>query len=42
MHKSKTSILLSALTVLLLISTQSAKAEEGKLIVHTVPAQAFI
>jgi hypothetical protein len=34
--------LLSALAVLLLISTQSAKAQQGKLIVRTVPAQAFI
>jgi outer membrane protein OmpA-like peptidoglycan-associated protein len=42
MLKSRTSILLSALAVLLLISTQSAKAQQGKLIVRTVPAQAFI
>ena len=42
MRKSKISILLSAVAVLLLISTQSAKAEQGKLIVHTVPAQAFV
>ena len=42
MRKSKISILLSALAVLLLISTQSAKAQVGKLVVHTVPAQAFV
>ncbi len=42
MLKSRTSILLSALAVLLLIGTQSAKAQQGKLVVRTVPAQAFI
>ncbi len=41
MHKSKISVLLSALAVLLLIGTQSAKAQ-GRLVVHTVPAQAFV
>ncbi len=42
MRKSKISILLSVLAVLLLIGTQSAKAQEGRLVVHTVPAQAFV
>jgi outer membrane protein OmpA-like peptidoglycan-associated protein len=42
MRKSKISILLSALAVLLLIGTQSAKAQVGRLVVHTVPPQAFV
>jgi outer membrane protein OmpA-like peptidoglycan-associated protein len=42
MLKSKISILLSALAVLLLIGMQSAKAEEGHVVVHTNPAQAFV
>ena len=42
MRKSTIRILLSALAVLVLIGTQSAKAQEGKLVVHTVPAQAFV
>ncbi len=42
MRKSKIGILLSALAVLLLIGTQSARAQEGRLVIHTVPAQAFV
>jgi outer membrane protein OmpA-like peptidoglycan-associated protein len=42
MRKSKVGILLSALAVLLLIGTQPAKAQKGKLVVHTEPHQAFL